>query len=80
MNKKAITHAQRAAYCRQAGVPNTGRQWRKLRKRLGLAVRAPVGARTTSIKQPNAKPYNAAALGAALAAVAAPALLHRGRR
>lgn len=37
--EKAISHAARADLCAHYGVPNTGRQWRKLRKRLGLAVR-----------------------------------------
>lgn len=34
------THADRAALCRQHGVPNTGRQWRMLRKRLARQGRA----------------------------------------
>lgn len=33
------THAQREALCREYGVPNTGRQWRKLKKGLQRAVR-----------------------------------------
>jgi hypothetical protein len=33
-------HAERAKLCAEYGVPNTGRQWRKLRKGIQRAVRA----------------------------------------
>lgn len=34
------THRDRAALCAQHGVPNTGRQWRRLRKALARQERA----------------------------------------
>lgn len=37
--EKTYSHEARAKKCADHGVRNTGRQWRKLRKRLGLAVR-----------------------------------------
>lgn len=43
--EKVYNHAERAALCKQHGVKNTGRQWTKLRKRLGLAIRQPLGTR-----------------------------------
>jgi hypothetical protein len=33
-------HAARAKLCEEYGVPNTGRQWKRLRKGLQRAVRA----------------------------------------
>lgn len=39
---RAITHAVRRAICAKHGVANTGRQWRQLRKRLGLLRRDPL--------------------------------------